>query len=52
MERKSELEKIEKQKLEEAKKRVALIEKLTSVDLAVPTNEEVNCLDRLVLLDS
>ena len=40
MERKSELEKIEKQKLEEAKKRVALIEKLTSVDLAVPTNEE------------
>lgn len=40
MERKSELEKIEKKKLEDARKRVVQIEKLTSVDLAVPTNEE------------
>ncbi|MBL96568.1 MAG: 50S ribosomal protein L9 [Legionellales bacterium] len=40
MERKSELEKIELQKLTEAKKRVSILEKLESLDLSVPTNEE------------
>ena len=40
MERKSELEKIELQKLTEAKQRVAVLEKLESLDLSVPTNEE------------
>ena len=40
MEKKSELEKIEQEKLNDAKKRAQHIEKLVSVDLAVPTNEE------------
>ena len=40
MEKKSELEKVELSKLKDAQKRAELIEKLVTVDLAVPTNEE------------
>jgi len=40
MAKKSELEKIEQQRLVEAKKRVSHIEKVGSITIAVPTNEE------------